>query len=137
MRGVTLSGDEAGDVERIRAAAPGPIDAALDILPPGASPAPTRAAALSLREFGRLALMGGQQDDIALPYGWLMRNSITLRGQFMYPRHANSSLIALVRAGLVDLGVFEIASFPLADFDAALERAAANAGAFKTTALCP
>ena len=137
VRGVALSGDEARDVELIRAAAPGPIDAALDILPPGAGPASTRAAAFALREFGRLALMGGQQDDIALPYGWLMRNSVTIRGQWMYPRAANSSLIALARAGLVDLGAFEIATFPLDRIEDALDHAAANAGAFKTTALQP
>jgi alcohol dehydrogenase len=137
VRGVALSGDEARDVAAIRAAAPGPIDAALDILPPGASPAPTRAAALSLREFGRLALMGGQQGEIALPYGWLMSNSITLRGQFMYPRHANASLIALARAGQVDLGAFAITAFPLGQIDAALDHAAAHAGAFRTTVLRP
>ncbi|HXT09502.1 MAG TPA: zinc-binding dehydrogenase [Roseiarcus sp.] len=137
VRGVTLSGDAAADAERIRATAPGPVDVALDILPPGAAASATRAAALSLREFGRLALMGGQQEDIALPYSWLMRNSIAIRGQWMYPRRANQSLIALVRAGLVDAAAFEIAEFPLADVEAAIDHAAAHRGAFKTTALRP
>jgi alcohol dehydrogenase len=137
VRGVTLTGDAAGDAERIRAAAPGPVDVALDILPPGGAASATRAAALSLREFGRLALMGGQQDEIALPYGWIMRNSITIRGQWMYPRHANASLVALARSGQVDLSAFEIAEFPLAEVEAALEHAAAHPGAFRTTALRP
>lgn len=35
--------------------APGPVDAVLDILPPQASPAYTRAAVTALREFGRAA----------------------------------------------------------------------------------
>ncbi len=66
-----------------------------------------------------------------------MRNSITIRGQWMYPRHANASLIAMARAGLVDLSAFEIGAFPLDDIEAALDHAAANAGAFKMTVLRP
>ncbi len=90
-----------------------------------------------MREFGRLALMGGQQEDFALPYGWIMRNSVTIRGQWMYPRHANASLVALARAGQVDLSAFEIAEFPLDAVEAALDHAAAHPGAFRTTALRP
>jgi alcohol dehydrogenase len=137
VRAVTLTGDAQADAARIRAAAPGPVDVALDILPPGAAASATRAAAFALREFGRLALMGGQQEDLALPYGWLMRNSITIRGQWMYPRSANASLIALARSGQVDLSAFEIAEFPLARIEQALDHAAAHPGAFRTTALRP
>lgn len=135
VRGVALAGDEAKDIRRIKAAAPGPIDVALDILPPGASPALTRAAALSLREFGRLSLMGGQQDEFAVPYNWLMRNSMTIRGQWMYPRTAAANLVALARAGQLELDAFETVAFPLAEVEAALDHALAHAGAFKATVL--
>jgi alcohol dehydrogenase len=67
----------------------------------------------------------------------MMNNSITIRGQFMYPRHANTSLIALARAGAVDLSAFEIGEFALSDIEAALDHAAANPGAFKMTVLRP
>ncbi len=137
VRGVALTGEEAADTQAIKDAAPGPIDVALDILPPGATPSATRAAVLALREFGRAALMGGQQDDFALPYNWLMRNSITIRGQWMFPRTANASLIALARGGQVDLAAFQVSEFALADVEAALDHAAANAGAFKMTVLRP
>lgn len=137
VRAVAYTGDAEADCARIKAAAPGAIDAVLDILPPQGDPAATRAAILSLREFGRAALMGGQAYELALPYNWLMRNSVTLRGQWMYPRHANSSLIALARAGQVDLSAFEIGAFSLDDIEAAIDHAAANAGAFKMTVLRP
>jgi alcohol dehydrogenase len=137
VRGVPFSSDAEADVARIRAAAPGPIDAVLDILPPQAEPAYTRAAILSLREFGRAALMGGQPHELAIPYNWLMRNSITIRGQWMYPRTANASLIALGRAGLVDLAAFDVAAFPLEEVAQAMDYAAAHAGAFKMTVLRP
>jgi alcohol dehydrogenase len=68
VRGVAFSGDADADCARIKAAAPAAIDVVLDILPPQAEPASTRAAIRALREFGRAALMGGQAYDLALPY---------------------------------------------------------------------
>ena len=47
-------------------------------------------------------------DDLALPYPWIMRNSITIRGQWMCPREANVRFINLVRSGLLDLSQFEV-----------------------------
>jgi alcohol dehydrogenase len=137
VRAVAYTGDAEADCTRIKAAAPGAIDAVLDILPPQGDPQATRAAILALREFGRAALMGGQAYELALPYNWLMRNSVTVRGQWMYPRHANPSLIALARSGQVDLSAFEIGAFALDDIEAALDHAAAHAGAFKMTLLRP
>jgi len=137
VRGLPFSGDAEADAARIRAAAPAAVDAVLDILPPQAEPAYTRAAILSLREFGRAALMGGQQHELAIPYNWLMRNSITIRGQWMYPRAANASLIALGRAGLVDLAAFDVAAFALEEVAQAMDYAAAHVGAFKMTVLRP
>jgi alcohol dehydrogenase len=135
VRAVTFSGDAEVDSARIQAAAHGPVDAVLDILPPQADPSATRAAILAMREFGRAVLMGGQGHELAIPYNWLMRNSITIRGQWMYPRSANASLIAMARSGLLDLKAFEIAAFPLEQAGAAMQHAAANAGAFKMTVL--
>jgi len=137
VRALPFSGDAEADAARIRAAAAGPVDAALDILPPQASPAGARAAIMALREFGRAALMGGQQHELAIPYNWLMRNSVTLRGQWMFPRTANASLIALARAGLVDLAGFDVAAFPLDEVAQAMDYAAAHAGAFQMTTLRP
>ena len=85
-----LTGDEMEDRERMRRVAPGPIDCVLDLLPPSAGTKPVRAAAMAVREYGKVVLMGGVGmlggDDLALPYPWIMRNCITIIGQWMYPR---------------------------------------------------
>ncbi|WP_438290349.1 alcohol dehydrogenase catalytic domain-containing protein [Streptomyces sp. HUAS TT7] len=60
VRPVRLTGDQDEDRERMRRAAPGPIDCVLDLLPPGAGPTPVRTAAMTVREFGRVVLMGGR-----------------------------------------------------------------------------
>src|SRR5579862_3200163 len=59
VRTLTLTGDEVEDRERMKRAAPGPIDCVLDLLPPSAGTKPVRAAAMAVREYGRVLLMGG------------------------------------------------------------------------------
>lgn len=141
LRTVTLTGDEGEDRERMTRAAPGPIDCVLDLLPPSASTTPVRAAAMTVREFGRVVLMGGVGmqggDDLGLPYPWIMRNGITIRGQWMYPPEANARLIGLVRSGLLDLRNFDVTDFDLDDANEAVAHAAANGGPFKVTVIRP
>ena len=141
VRTVALSGDEAADRGRMQQAAPGPIDVVLDLLPPSAGCKPVRAAAMTVRQCGRIVLMGGVGmlggDDLALPYPWIMRNNITIRGQWMYPPEANIRLIGLVRSGLLDLQNFAVTNFALDDANAAVAYAAANGGAFKATVIQP
>ena len=141
VRTVPLTGDEAADRAAMQTAAPGGIDCVLDLLPPSAPAAAARAAALSVREFGRVVLMGGVGmlggDDLALPYPWIMRNNITVRGAWMYPRSAPAGLIALVRAGLLDPGLVAVTEFALDDANAAVAHAAANAVPFQRTVIRP
>lgn len=141
VRTVQLTGAEDADRERMKQAAAGPIDCVLDLLPPLADATPVRAAAMTVREFGRVVLMGGVGgtggDDLRLPYPWLMRNSITVRGQWMYPPEARARLIALVRAGLIDLNGFEITEFGLDEANDAVAHAATHGGPFRTTVIRP
>lgn len=141
VRTVPLTGDAAADGERMRRAAPGPIDCVLDLLPPSAGTTPVRAAAMTVREFGRVVLMGGVGmlggDDLALPYPWIMRNSVTVRGQWMCPRDAVPRLIALARSGLLRLEEFAVTAFALDDANAAVAHAAANGGPFRVTVIRP
>ena len=136
---VQLSGDADRDGEAMKRAAPGPIDAVLDFLPPSAEATVARTAIMTVRPYGRAVLMGGVGmlggEDLALPYSWLMRNLITLKGQWMYPRDAVSGLVGLIRAGLLDLGQFTVAEFALPDVNDAVVHAAAQAGPFKLTVL--
>jgi alcohol dehydrogenase len=141
LRTVRLSGDEDEDREQMRNAAPGPIDMVLDLLPPSAGTTPVRAAAMTVREYGRVVLMGGVGmlggDNLGLSYPWIMRNSITIRGQWMYPPRANTGLIKLIRSGLLDLGNFDVTEFGLDDANEAVAHAADSAGRFRLTVVRP
>lgn len=141
VRTVRITGDEDTDRALMRRAAPGPIDCVIDLLPPAAGAAPVRTAAMTVREFGRVVLMGGVgmagDDDLRLPYPWLMRNSITVRGQWMYPPSAGARLVGLVRSGLLDLTEFDVTEFDLDDVNDAVAHAATAGGPFEQTVVRP
>jgi alcohol dehydrogenase len=141
VRIVTMRGHEADDRARILQAAPGPIDCVLDILPPAANAVQVRTAMLAVRPYGRVVLMGGVGmlggAGLDLPYPWMMRNCITLRGQWMYPPHAAVLMAGLIRAGLVNLDHFEITAFGLDRANEAVAHAAAHGGPFKMTVIQP
>lgn len=139
IRTVTLTGDVEIDREAMQAAAPDPIDVVLDLLPPSASTAAVRAAAMTVRPNGRVVLMGGVGmlggDDLALPYPWLMRNSVTVRGQWMFPRTANLQLIRMIRSGVLDIAHDRVTTFPLDQANEAVAHAARHGGPFDRTVL--
>src|SRR5262249_21210182 len=107
------------------------------ILTPAANVAMARTAALTVRPQGRIVLMGGLDQDLALPYRHLMRNDITVRGQWMYPPQAPARMIGLIRAGLVDLRQFRVDAFPLRQVNDAVAHAGRTGGAFRLTVLRP
>jgi len=141
VRPAPMTGVEADDRRRIVELAAGPIDCVLDLLPREATASQVRAAALAVRPSGRVVLMGGvgRQGgaDLELPYPWLMRNDITVRGKYMYPREAVARMVGLVRAGLIDLAQFDLTEFGLDDVNDAVAHAAANAGPLRLVVLRP
>ncbi len=141
VRPVKLTGDEAVDRERMRQAGPGPIDCVLDLLPPSSTTTAVRAAMMTVRPYGRVILMGGVGmlggPGLDLPYPWIMRNLITVRGQWMYSPNAISRLASLVGSGLLDLSQFSVTEFPLRDANDAVAHAAANARPFHLTVIRP
>jgi alcohol dehydrogenase len=141
IRTVKLTGDVDADRTAMQAASPDPIDVVLDLLPPNAPATAVRAAAMSVREYGRVVLMGGvgmlDSDDLALPYPWLMLNSVTVRGQWMYPRTAIPQMIRLIRTGVLDLSHERVSTFSLDDANDAVAHAAAHPGPFDRTVLLP
>ncbi|KRR26850.1 alcohol dehydrogenase [Bradyrhizobium lablabi] len=138
VRTVPMRGQEADDRARILQAAPGPIDCVLDILPPAANAVQVRTAIMAVRPYGRVVLMGGVGGaGLDLPYSWMMRNCITLRGQWMYPPHAAILMTGLIRSGLINLDHFEVSAFGLDRANEAVAHAAANSGPFKMTVIQP
>ena len=134
---VVLTGDEGEDQQRMRHAAPGTIDKVLDLLPPLSDAAPVRAAAMTVRPHGTIVLMGGLRVGLELPYNHLMRNSITVRGQYMYPRDAVARLVALIRSGLLSLNEFEVTSFEIGQVNEAVAHSRSHGGPFRITVLQP
>lgn len=140
VRTVRFTGDEAQDRKSICDAAGGPIDVVLDFLPREASAAQVRAAALAVKLGGRVILMGGlrgEEGNLGLNYNWLMHNEATVRGVWMYGKDAIPRMVQMVRAGLIDLGQYELAEFGLDDANAAVAHAASNAGPRQLTVLRP
>ena len=141
VRTVALSGDASVDHAAMKAAAHGPIDCVLDIMPPSVPASAVRAAVMTVRPGGRVVLMGGVGmeggDEFSLPYPWLMRNDITVRGKWMYPRFAPGRLVSLIRAGLIDLNQFVATDFPLERAEEAVAHAMTNVGPFRMTVLRP
>jgi alcohol dehydrogenase len=141
VRTVILGGNEQDDRERMQQAAPGPIDCVLDIMPPSVSAATVRAAIMTVRPYGRVVLMGGVGmlggPGLELPYPWIMRNCITIHGQWMYPPDATIRMVGLVRSGLLRLDHYEVTAFNLDQANEAVAHAAANSGPFKMTVIRP
>jgi alcohol dehydrogenase len=141
LRPVKLSDNEDDDRERMQQTAPGPIDCVLDILPPSVSTTTVRAAVMTVRPYGRVALMGGVGmlggPGLDLPYPWIMRNCVSIRGVWMYPPQATIGLVNLIRAGLLRLDSFEATTFDLDHANDAVAHAASNSGPFKMTVIRP
>lgn len=137
VRPVQMVVDEEKDRARIRECAPGPIDLVLDLLPPAAVPAQVTAALTTVRPRGRVVLMGGVRKNVEISYAWLMRDCVTVRGQWMYAREDIGRLVAMVRAGVLRIDGPAVTRFELERVNEAVAHAAAHAGAFEATVVCP
>ncbi len=141
VKTVCLTGDEDLDIKNIKNASSDPIDCAFDILPPSVDAKAVRTAIMTVREYGRISLMGGVGmlggNELKLPYPWIMRNSITIKGQWMYKSTAPQQLISIAKSGLLSLDLFQISEFDLDDVNEAIEHAANDKGIFKLTVLKP
>jgi alcohol dehydrogenase len=141
VKAVTLTGNETEDRAAMLRAADRPIDCAFDIMPPSVHPSVVRAAIMTVRPNGRIVLMGGVGmaggPGLELPYPWIMRNCITIHGVWMYPRDAAARLIAMVRAGLLQLDHYATTAFDLDHANEAVAHAAANSGPFRMTVIRP
>jgi alcohol dehydrogenase len=141
IRTVTLTDDGDTDRSAMQATAPDSIDVVLDLLPPSAGTGPVRTTAMTVRPYGRVVLMGGVGTlgggDLEPPYPWLMRNSVTVRGQWMYTRTANHRLIKMIRSGVLDLRHEAVTTFQLSQVNEAVAYAAAHGGPFDRTVLLP
>jgi alcohol dehydrogenase len=89
------------------------VDMSLNLYPPGSRTDAIVHGLSALKSGGTLVLMGGVLEPIPIPYMEVMLKSITIKGQFMYPRSAVAKMIGLVEAGLLDLNAFDEKMFKL------------------------
>ncbi|KAF2652765.1 GroES-like protein [Lophiostoma macrostomum CBS 122681] len=106
---VALSGDAEKDTASLLAASGGEgAHVYLDLLPPAASgnstPSSFTSCLRALKKGGEAVLMGGVQSDIQFPYGLVLLNNLTVRGQFMYSPEQLKRYIKLIENGNLVLG---------------------------------
>lgn len=118
----------AGDAGAITRSGRGGVDVVLDALGAAPSPDPTLAGYDALRPGGTLVLVGGVREDLAVPYGDLMRRRLTLRGSWMARPATVLALWRMIAAGTLDLAALEMRTVGLDDPAGALDLAAATTG---------
>ena len=123
-----VTGEADKDLERIRRAAGGTADVALDLLGRAGSTSTTHSTLRALKRGGRLVLMGSAEVPLELSFREMLANNWEVVGQFMYERHAPAQLAALAAAGLLELGKIRVKTFRLGEFRQAIEAAAAMQG---------
>jgi alcohol dehydrogenase len=122
---VVLKGDVQADALAIRTACDGGANIAFDMVGNAKDPDSTLSALFSLLPGGRLVIMGSMTVDLPVPYTWVMLNSLSVLGNFMYPKDALRKMLELVKSGQLLLNVIEPRVFPLAELDQAMDAAAA------------
>jgi len=125
---VALTGDQQTDAAALRDAADGGADMALDMVGGAKDPHSILATLHALRREGRLVLMGSLMIDLPVPYLHLMLNSIEIIGNFMHRPNAFWNVLALARAGRLDLSAVKPRVFPLAELVPAIEAATQTDG---------
>ena len=127
---VASTGDVEADAKALKEAAGGRgAHLAFDQVGNASEPNSTLAALKSLRRGGRMVLMGSMSAPLPLTYGEVMTNDWEIIGNFMYQRtDALKKLPALVRSGLLDLGLVRVSSFGLDELPEAIKHAASMHG---------
>jgi alcohol dehydrogenase len=123
----SLSGNLEQDTKSIIAAAERTADCYLDIVGGGGTES-VLAAIRSLRNGGRVALMGALADPIHIPYVEIMVRELTIRGNFMYPLTAASDIAKMIASGIIDLDLIDVTCYPLENAAAAIENALTKRG---------
>ena len=130
---VVMSG---GWGEALQKAMGGAADLVIDLTAHMHDSGPIVTGLKCLRRGGTAVLVGGQRGDLRLPYGWVMRNRITLLGSFMFDRQMVDATWSLVAQGLLDLDPIRAQRFTLEQMDQAIE-VASTLGGLDIAALMP
>jgi alcohol dehydrogenase len=123
----TLSGDLEQDTKAIITAAEAPADCFLDIVGGGGTGS-VLAAIRSLRNGGRVTLMGALEEVIQIQYVEIMVRELTIRGNFMYPPTAVGDIAKIIASKLIDLDLIDVKSYLMLEAADAIENASTKGG---------
>lgn len=94
-----------------------------------------------LKTYGRVALIGLIQQDIAIPYSLAGLGNPTIKGQYMYEREDIRGIIKLVETGVLKLGQrtghVVLKEYQLENWETAFKHRFESQGAGKTVLLAP
>lgn len=91
----------------------------IDLVPKGARS--TLQCIYSLRNGGRVVLVGGCTEELSLPYRYLMAKEIKLTGTRACASYEYNEMIALISGGFLDLSKLVTHRFPLQEINEALD----------------
>ena len=137
---VVLSGDVEKDSKSMSQW--GAPDAFLDLSPGQVKePAYITAAAMALKKYGRMSIMGVAQGNLPVPMMIMVMKSLLVKGQYMYDKTAYPELIKMAETGLLPLGKKAgheiLGEYKLEDSEKALERADSDISWGKSVILVP
>ncbi len=125
---MSTTGDIGADSVAIRRAAGGRAHLVFDQVGRATDHNGLIAAMRTLRRGGRLVVMGSAAVPLAFDYNELLINDWEIIGNFMYADGTYEQLLALVRAGLLDLGAVRARTFAMDTLPAAIDHAATMRG---------
>lgn len=128
---VRMTGNLEEELKGLKAACGqrGEADVFFDISPPQASKSThLKAGICSLRHGGRVSFMGGQGEDVLIPYRRVMHWNLQLHGKWMYERSDVNELIQMAETGALKLKANNKGIFGLGDWEKAADLAEAEVG---------
>ncbi|KAI0972231.1 GroES-like protein [Xylaria arbuscula] len=138
---VVITGDTEEDAQSIQAF--GKADAFIDFTPHSVHGEPShfQSALVSLRKRGRVALMGGMNSNISIPYFYMILNSLQIKGKWMYTREEIRKIVKMIEVGSLKVGKAAghqvCGKFKLEDYQAAFEAADRHTGWGKSVVFTP
>ena len=114
------------------------VHAVVDCLGPTAPSTLIQDAIYGLRRGGCLVNVNGIGGGVALDLKWMQAQQILLRGNNWCTAHHVGAIASLLDMGLLDLSAMSTVSYPLADLDEAMVKAAHRpSGGFSTSVIIP
>lgn len=113
------------------------VDAVIDCLGPGARGDLLMTTIYALKRGGKAVNVGGVSEKVLMDVHWMMDQQIEFIGSNWFPPADAQALAEMVRAGTLDLSVFEHVRIPLSEVNSALDGRHFRDGGFTNLVIVP